>query len=59
MTRRLHHARQAASQRRWHWNWRRLMVVMSCRPGPSGCRMDSWGIDVGYCLDRYMIGDEL
>ena len=58
--RRLAHARHAANNRQWHWNWRRLRVISCCRQQADiWARHEAHFIDAGYCLDRYMIGDEL
>ena len=51
------HRRAAESARRWHWTWRRLHVIAKCRADAHGFKHDEWGIDAGYCLDRYTIDD--
>ncbi len=41
----------------WIWSWRRIHALGDCRMPPWGERFEAWGMDVGYCLDRYSIED--
>lgn len=47
------HARNAEALRRWHWAWRRMLVLEACkREGFHSSAHEAFGDQSAYCLDR-------